>query len=441
MKNLMIAVMTISVLFSTGTSALAKQERQPSTSHDKLAEAESLLRNNKTEQAYTLLDGMSEELTGIVEFDYLYGVAALRTGKPGYAIFALERAVAQNPQSGVYLLDLGRAYFDAHDLPQAMSTFSRVLELNPPDTISLIVNKYINSIDKQLNPSRINISANIQYTGGNDTNVNNATASNIIELHNVYFLLNDKSVQQSSPLQTLSLDTNFSYSPSKRLSLFGLANASQTVYPDAHFVDTNRVNLGTGIKYLSKSIQSQNFVSVQRTDVDQRVNSYIAYAVSDQQWNVNSRWGIALYGHGGMSRLPNYPIQNSKFATGGGRVSYRLPRALASISGFASWNLPESNKSPYASLSAGIQTSARIQIDKRSLFYIDGLAKYSDYYRGFIGLSHSDALGRISMGYKITPAQKWTLSPEFSFTKTRSNVELFEYDKLKVTVSIQRQLI
>ena len=433
--------MTASIIFLAGTPLYAKQDGQQTSSDTVLAEAEAMLRNNETHNAYKLLDKVSDQYIGEKEYDYLYGLAALRSGKPGLAIFALERAVSQQPDSGIYLLDLGRAYFEARDYPQAQATFNRVLALNPPETITGIINKYINSIEKFNNPDKFDLTAQISLTGGNDSNVNNATSADTIQIHNVLFYLNEQSKQLASPLQQASFNTSMNYSPTKKLNLFSNVNLSHTLYPEARFVDTSKASLGAGIGYSGKYFQSQNFASVQRTDVAREVNSYIAYGVTDQQWHFPNKISLALYGHAGMSKLPEYSVQNARFTTAGSRISYRLPNAHLSLSGFGSLNLPEQSISPYASKSVGMQTSIKIQTGKIAMLYLDGMAKYSDFYRGYIGLERQDAMGRVSTGFKITPAKKWVLNPEFSFTKAKSKIDLFEYDKLKVSVSIQRQLI
>jgi len=434
-------IMMASILTFTGKPLFAKPEWQAASSDALLAEAEVMLRNNETHSAYKLLDKVSDQHIGEKEYDYLYGLAALRSGKPGLAIFALERAVSQDPSSGIYLLDLGRAYFEAKDYPQAQATFNRVLTLNPPDTITDIINKYINSIEKYNNPDKLDLTAQLSLTSGNDSNVNNATNSDSIQIHSVLFYLNEQSKQQASPLQEVSFSSSLNYSPIKKLNLFSNINMSHTLYPEARFVDTSKASLGAGIGYSGKYFQSQNFASVQRTDVARKINSYIAYGVTDQQWNFPNKTSLALYAHAGMSKLPEYSIQNSRFATVGSRISYRLPNAHLSLSGFGSLNLPEQSISPYASKSVGMQTSIKIQTGKIAMLYLDGMAKYSDFYRGYIGLERQDAMGRLATGFKITPAKKWVLNPEFSFTKAKSKIDLFEYDKLKVSVSIQRQLI
>ncbi|MBI5436409.1 MAG: hypothetical protein HY937_04805 [Nitrosomonadales bacterium] len=58
-----------------------------------LAQADKLLKGGKAKEAYVLLEPHQSELAGDQNYDYLLGIAALDSGKPNEAIFALERVL------------------------------------------------------------------------------------------------------------------------------------------------------------------------------------------------------------------------------------------------------------------------------------------------------------------------------------------------------------
>lgn len=63
--------------------------------------ARELLNSQQAGSAYTLLAPLSDERAGDPEFDYLLGIAALDSGQPGQAVFALERVPAVKPDDSL----------------------------------------------------------------------------------------------------------------------------------------------------------------------------------------------------------------------------------------------------------------------------------------------------------------------------------------------------
>ena len=75
--------------------------------------AKRLLAAGNARQAYTELSAVEDKLTGMPEFDYLLGVAALESGRVEAAIIAFERVLALIPNHAGAQMDLaqiGRAH-------------------------------------------------------------------------------------------------------------------------------------------------------------------------------------------------------------------------------------------------------------------------------------------------------------------------------------------
>src|SRR5436190_22058297 len=73
-----------------------------------LQRAKKLIDENKAPQAYALLAPLQSERAGEADFDYLLALAALDSGKPAEAVFALERFLAANPDHGPARLEWAR---------------------------------------------------------------------------------------------------------------------------------------------------------------------------------------------------------------------------------------------------------------------------------------------------------------------------------------------
>ncbi|HEX7465071.1 MAG TPA: tetratricopeptide repeat protein, partial [Usitatibacter sp.] len=76
-----------------------------------LENARRLLAAGNPKQAYAELSAVQDKMTGMPEFDYLLGVAALDSGKTEDAIIAFERVLAVVPNHAGAQMDLARAYY------------------------------------------------------------------------------------------------------------------------------------------------------------------------------------------------------------------------------------------------------------------------------------------------------------------------------------------
>ena len=101
-----------------------------------LDKARVLLQQGKAEQSYQLLAPLEDERAGDSEYDYLLGISALDSGKAGLAVFALERAVAVEPNNAEIRAELARAYFEIRDDAAAQREFENVRSSKPPKAVA-----------------------------------------------------------------------------------------------------------------------------------------------------------------------------------------------------------------------------------------------------------------------------------------------------------------
>ncbi len=94
----------------------------------RLSKATSLVNKGKANEAFKLLAPLEFELAGNTDYDYLFGIAALESGKPVKASLALERVLTIKPDFAGARVDLGRAYFAIGNYLKARQEFNIVLK-------------------------------------------------------------------------------------------------------------------------------------------------------------------------------------------------------------------------------------------------------------------------------------------------------------------------
>lgn len=141
-----------------------------------------LVESSQFEQAWTL-GQKHPELIGDVHFDFLYGVAAISSGRVAEGLLALERHLAAIPANDRARLELARGYFLVGEYARARSEFEFVLRYNPPAGVRRNIEGFLNAMQLRDNGRRQSASrAYIELGGGHDTNVNGGTDIDELDL-------------------------------------------------------------------------------------------------------------------------------------------------------------------------------------------------------------------------------------------------------------------
>ena len=133
--------------------------------------ARKLLAAGNAKQAYTELIAVQNRLSGMPEFDYLLGVAALDSGKIDDAIIAFERVLAVLPNHAGAQMDLARAYYAAGSFDLAEQAFLKLRVANPPQAAQIAINRYLDAIAQRKQQTQAGWTAFGELGLGYDSNI------------------------------------------------------------------------------------------------------------------------------------------------------------------------------------------------------------------------------------------------------------------------------
>ncbi|MFZ3322607.1 MAG: tetratricopeptide repeat protein [Usitatibacter sp.] len=108
--------------------------------------ARRLLAAGNPKQAFQELSAVQSRMSGMPEFDYLLGVAALDSGHIEDAIIAFERVLAIVPGHAGAQMDLARAYYAAGSFDLAEAAFLKLQASNPPPAAQIAINRYLETL-------------------------------------------------------------------------------------------------------------------------------------------------------------------------------------------------------------------------------------------------------------------------------------------------------
>jgi tetratricopeptide (TPR) repeat protein len=136
-----------------------------------LDSARRLLAAGNAKQAYVELSAVQDKMTGMPEFDYLLGVAALDSGKTEDAIIAFERVLALMPNHAGAQMDLARAYYAAGSFDLAEAAFLKLRAANPPPAAQIAINNYLDAIQTRKRQTTAGWAAFGELGLGYDSNI------------------------------------------------------------------------------------------------------------------------------------------------------------------------------------------------------------------------------------------------------------------------------
>jgi tetratricopeptide (TPR) repeat protein len=159
------------VAFVAISIALASFSAGAQPADSVLDSARRLLAAGNARQAYAELSAVQDKMTGMPEFDYLLGVAALDSGKNEDAIIAFERVLAMVPNHAGAQMDLARAYYATGAFDLAEAAFMKLAASNPPPAAQIAINRYLEAIQTRKQQTRAGWTAFGELGLGYDSNI------------------------------------------------------------------------------------------------------------------------------------------------------------------------------------------------------------------------------------------------------------------------------
>ncbi|KPF95453.1 hypothetical protein IP87_16850 [beta proteobacterium AAP121] len=189
------------------------------------------------EQAYSTAQ-RQPQLLGDVHFDFLFGVAAVNTGRIPEGLLALERHLSAVPANDRARLELARGYFLLGEYTRARSEFEFVLRYNPPAGVRANINGFLQAMQsREAADRRASARLYVEAGLGHDNNVNGGTFRDELQLvFGTISLEGSPSRQVADSYGQVALGGQHQTRVTPRLSVFAGAdldhrgNADETAY-------------------------------------------------------------------------------------------------------------------------------------------------------------------------------------------------------------------
>jgi tetratricopeptide (TPR) repeat protein len=410
-----------------------------------LAAAKALLDAGKPAEAYAALEPYEFDMAGNQDFDYLLGIAALDSGKPDKAILIFDRLLTANPNFAGARMDQGRAYFALKSDALAKQQFEIVLSENPPELAKQTAEKYLAAIEERSKAKIDNLTAYAELAFGHDSNVNASTSQGLVFVPALGATLTLAATNVESPSYFFSASGGGEYTHvvNPKLKVFIGADVDKIQNPEASSFDNGFIAAHAGLTYgeddnnFSVALESSRFyLGVPNRDTNGVIGQW--------KYTVNPRYQLNLFGSYNLIRYDSDSLSSEDInqAIGGINWLYALDeggKAVLSSTLFAGNEADVNHRVDGSKMIRGARVAIQQSLRDDLALFCSLALQDGDYDRVNVAFQKQredyevDAAG--GLNWKINDT--WSLRPQISYSRNNSNISLYEYDRMNISLNLR----
>ena len=411
-----------------------------------LMDAEALIRKNDFQAAYQLLEPLENDRAGNVEYDFLFGVAAVESNNLTRGAFALERVLAINPNHKDARAEMAKAHYLLGEKDAAKAEFNNVLAQNPDAQTKKSIEKLLTAIQK-IEGTTTTFGAYLEFGLGWDSNVSSAPDLQSVGVPVFGGLLLDlgsSGKAKADHFMNLAGGISFRQPLTESLAAFGAVSGTNRINGKEMAFDNSALDLNAGLQY---RLNHHNFTAALQDnhfDLDSEGFRHAYGATGQWLYNIDSNNQAGLYAQ--YSRL-NYTGNSARNADRkivgiiaahvfkgdltpvvygslyGGREEARNEQA-----NFLSQDVAGMRAGGQLSLTSKWQLQASLGAELRD----------NDENDPIFLTKRKDRQYDASLSINYFPVQDWSIKPQLSYSKNDSNIDLNSYDRTVISVSVRK---
>lgn len=414
-----------------------------------LTRARALQEAGEPQAAIELLLPEQTSRAGEPEYDLLLGVSALEAGRDTEAVFALERVLALQPGNLTARAQLARAYYNLKEFEAARREFEAVRAQAITAETARTIERYLSAIRQAGGGARLTARFFLEFAAGYDSNVNGATDLSLIAIpafNGLEFALDASAQEQDDAFFSFAIGAALNAPLSARTAIIGGLGLYQRLNPQQSDFSTGYLDGWLGLSFRRgrdtwTAIGQLNTFLLYAPDYS---GGYRNAAGATVQWTRDltpyRQWTAYL-----QYAALHYPNESERDTD---RLILGLGHAFAVRGG---------DPSAYVGVYGGVERERDGKFDflgHRPLgIRLGGQKALSDKYWWFASLGYErrdyrgedpsfqttrrDRQFAAATGIHFLLENDWRLSPQVSYIRNASNIELNEYDRWQAYATLR----
>ncbi|MDH4216355.1 MAG: tetratricopeptide repeat protein [Gallionella sp.] len=421
-----------------------------------LQQADDLVKGGKPAEAYALLEPLEFEHSGEARFDYLIGIAALDSGKADKATFAFERVLAVSPDNAAARLDMARAYYQLGDLSRARTEFTVALEQNPSVAVRASIQKYLDEIDARKEDKRTRFSAYVEAGFGRDNNVNATTSQSqvFVDVYSITGTLDSSNIKMADNYYALAAGGEINHGLNANWGLYAGADLHKRGNNTQNRFDTASTDARVGIMYEAQ--ESRLRLGLLSGKYDLGGSRYSDSSGFKGEWRHAFNTGDQLnaFAQTVQYRYSEAAMQSNDFdlhafgigwqhvlADGGSALSASVHIGTEKdVSPIISVSNPNGGRTDGAKRFRGVRVGGQSALSEKTTLFATAGMQTGDYSKNnyYFRRQRHDRLADLTIGANWLWEKQWALRPQLSYSKNDSNINIYGYDRVDVSLTVRR---
>lgn len=408
-------------------------------------QAQALVNQGKPGEAFRLLEPVEAARAGNVDFDLLFGVAAVDAGQNTRAVFALERVLAVQPNNARARAEIARAYLALGETDAARQEFETVQKQGIPPEVSLTIDRFLDAVDRLELVTQPTLRGYLETSFGYDSNVNAATAKGSIAVPafgGQLFTLTDTSKSTDAWFATLGGGLTLRTPINDEVALVGgLSGVLRNNFGAREF-DSLSGDAYAGVTMTrERNVFSLN---AQFNQYELASDRYRTAAGLSGQWqfNLNARDQLSAFVQYSDLKYPGQsPRDADRWVAGGAFAHAYRGGEVAFASAYGVSERVHEDSSPWNSFDGGgVRAGGQMNLNAKTVLFAGAsveVRRYGAEDPSFLK-TRRDTQYDLALGVNYTPARYWKVTPRLTLTANESNTELNKYHREAVSVTLRR---
>ena len=409
--------------------------------------AATLIKAKHPQEAYALLTPHQSEFAGEPDFDYVLGLAALDSGRPNEAIFALERVLAVQPNHLQARAEIARAYIATGELTASKRELEAVQQQNPPPDVNATISRYLGLIEKTQANQTTALRGYVEVALGDDSNVNSATGNTQVAIPlfgGALATLSTSGTRSQDSFANGIVGFTVRHTLNSTWALLGGANFSRHINSNQHAFDTGNLDGSFGASYTKGEDNYTALLQAQSFDINNTLYRNATGATGQWQRSLNDSSQLSAYVQYSYLSYPGQSIRNADRTVLGGAYARSLGGEKAVVYYAGAYAGTEAVRASNVGHLGNVLYGGRAGGEFKISPQLTALGSVSLEARNYGGqdplflTKREDTQFDLKLGLSYVPAQRWTVAPGISYTRNNSNIVINAYDRTVLSVSVRR---
>ncbi len=402
-----------------------------------------LIDSGQADSAFRMLQTRVGDYAGDADFDYLLGLAAIDSGRPGEAVIALERVLMTRPGFLQARAEIARAYFALREHENARREFEAVAAQRIPEDARRVIGRYLDAIRRVDDDGRPRLVGLLELETGHDSNVNfGSSTGQWVLADGTAVIPLGISLPRNSSVFASALGLNWTVPMGGGWQWTTGGRVSLRRHPSAHTLDQDQFDLSSGFAFRTGCHQYNMLAQFQHLQLGGAAFRNAMGALVQWQCDLDARTQLGAYAQAFSLDFPDEPLRDARRSALGltfARVldGARKPVFVAGLQAGTETSRRNLDNLTYDFRGARAALSMGIGNGWRGFAAVSREARDFDGIEPIFGVARSDRQTELRVGAERALTADWSIAPAVTHTRNRSTLEPNDFRRTQAGVTLR----